>query len=123
MGEGEPVPVVGEKLFTEKGLVGTDGNGVALHILSADIYRLTHSKPQTLTLAQCVAHCTLVLTYDFSIRIQKIAGRIVLARIALQKCFVISIGNKTNILAVTLSGVDKALLGGDLPNLCFGKSA
>ena len=59
--------------------------------------------------------------HNIALQIQIIACRIVLAGVAPEERRVISIGDKTDILAVPLPGGNQSLLFGDFPNLRFAE--
>ena len=107
----------------KEGFVRAYGDGVFLHILTADVDRRTHGKAQSLPLAQGVAHGTPVRAYHLAAFIQKIAGLIALSRVMLHKGHVISVGHKTDVLGVLLPGIDEALLPGNGPGLLLGEIA
>ena len=62
-------------------------------------------------------------TDDVAALIQIIAGRVDLAGIALQKCQIVTVGDEAYVLAVTLFGVQKALLLRNRPGFCLGQLA
>ena len=53
---GDPIHVVGDERLAIQRRLRTDGDGIGLHILSADIDRVPHGQPQALPLAQGIAH-------------------------------------------------------------------
>jgi len=121
--EGEPVPAVCTQGRGEQSLVGTHCDGVCLHILTADIDRCSQGKTQPLPLSTGIACSTLVLSHHLARKIQKIAFRIGPAGILLKKRCIISAGNKADILAVPLPGVDQSLGFCNFPDLCLGQCA
>ena len=122
-GEGVPVPVPGQEGGGEQGFPGPDGNGVALHILGADIDGSAHGKSQSLPLPQGIAGRAPVMPDNLPLKIQKISLRIGFTGVPLQKRAVVTVGNKADVLAVPLPGVDEAILLGNLSNLSLCQPA
>ena len=119
--EGIPVPILCPQGRGVEALVGTDGDGVAHHILIADIHRLPHGKAQSLALTLCVAGRAPVPAYHLPLKVQKVTLGEGLSGVALQKRAVIPVGNEADVLTVPLPGVDKTVFPGDFPDLRLGQ--
>ena len=119
--EGEPVPIPGQKGGREQCFIGADGNRVSLHVFFADVHRLAQGDAQALALAQGVTDCAPVGSHHLAVYVQILSCRIGFAGVAGEKSGVVPIGNKADILAVVLAGVDEALLLGNLPDFFFGQ--
>ena len=121
--EGIPDPVVSPQGRGKQRFIRPHGDGILLHILSADVYRRAHGQTQPLALPQGVAHRAPVPADHMTAFVQKIPGGVVLTCVAFQKCRVVAVRDEADVLRVVFPGVDEAVFLRDGAHLLLGQAA
>ena len=113
----DPVQSVRIKCRGEQCLRRTDDDGIFCHVLAAYINRGANCKIQSFPLSHSVANRAVMHSQLLSIQIHDGTILIMTSGVALQKCHIIAIRNKANILTVMLVRIQKSFPLCDLPHL------
>ena len=109
--DGDKIEALHQHLPAEQRFIRAEHHRVLLRIFRKDIHRPAKCNAQALALAHCIVDHPLVCAERISIRINKSPLRESKPCILPDKRGVISIWNKTDILAIRFVGIDKTIPG------------
>ena len=111
-GARKPVKILCDKAFYFHIFFHRERDSIVFGIFFFNVHGLRQSEPQTLALTYGIADYALVLTENFSAFVNKFAARIIFACGSFDKCGIVAVRYKTNILALMLLRIYKVVFFG-----------